>query len=312
MESTLNVQVTVESITVKDLEDGKIYLPIVSVPSQSEKIEFVFTYDKTTKDIKPIDQVTVPAVIKPVFFEKETTKFNEVVIVSNDVVLVSEEQPDLPLVLDEIDVVYGQPLSENIKTVKVIESKTTVEFQVTVEINGKSNQIVVVKQGPKITIEGIKEIKPTVTSGEETTGQEGGETPTGEGKPINPDGETGTVVTDAIENSQVPELKDVKVIAITAEENLLNTVYTAEIITKEGKPKVVTVSVDGEGNAEIVHVTTPTSEHGQIQPVEESTTVTETDGNTGETSVVKTGEEQVEHELVDCQPVIERKLPEVR
>lgn len=201
MESTLNVQVTVESITVKDLEDGKIYLPIVSVPSQPEKIEFVFTYDKTTKDIKPIDQVTVPAVIKPVFFEKETTKFNEVVIVSNDVVLVSEEQPDLPLVLDEIDVVYGQPLSENIKTVKVVESKTTVEFQVTTEINGKPNQIVVVKQGPKITIEGIKEIKPTVTSGEETTGQEGGETPTGEGKPINPDGETGTVVTDAIENS---------------------------------------------------------------------------------------------------------------
>lgn len=40
--------------------------------------------------------------------------------------------------------------------------------------------------------------------------------------------------------------------------------------------------------------------------------MTETDGNTGETSVVKTGEEQVEHEIADCQPVIERKLPEVR
>lgn len=76
IESTTKEKVTVESITVKDLVHGKIYTPIVSIPSQSESIQYVFVYDKNTKDIKPVDRVTIPAVIKPVYFEKETTKYN--------------------------------------------------------------------------------------------------------------------------------------------------------------------------------------------------------------------------------------------
>jgi hypothetical protein len=68
--------VTVDSITVKELTQGKIYTYIISVPSQPEKTQYVFVYDKNTKDIKPVDHVTVPVVIKQIYFEKETTKYN--------------------------------------------------------------------------------------------------------------------------------------------------------------------------------------------------------------------------------------------
>jgi len=54
--------------------------------------------------------------------------------------------------LAEIDKVYGQSLSEAIQTVKVVEQKTTTEYKITVVISGKSNEIVVVKEGPKINV----------------------------------------------------------------------------------------------------------------------------------------------------------------
>ena len=153
---------TVDSITVKELTQGKIYTYITSVPSQSEKTQHVFVYDKNTKDITPVDHVTVPAVIKQVYFEKETTKYNEVVIKSNDITLVTKQIPDLPIVLKEIDTVYGQLLSENVKTVKVVEHKTTTEYKITTVINGKTNEVVVVKEGPKIEVCGIEQVKPAV------------------------------------------------------------------------------------------------------------------------------------------------------
>ena len=46
---------TVESITVKDLEDVKIYKPIISVPTKPEKVEYVFVYDKKTKEVKKVE-----------------------------------------------------------------------------------------------------------------------------------------------------------------------------------------------------------------------------------------------------------------
>lgn len=65
------------------------------------------------------------------------------------------QQPDLPIVLGEIDTVYGQPLSENVKSVQVVEQKTTTEYRITTEVNGKTNEVVVIKTGPKIEVLGI-------------------------------------------------------------------------------------------------------------------------------------------------------------
>lgn len=65
------------------------------------------------------------------------------------------QQPDLPIVLAEIDVFYGKKLSENVKTVQVVEQKTTTEYRITTEVNGKTNEVVVIKTGPKIEVLGI-------------------------------------------------------------------------------------------------------------------------------------------------------------
>ena len=70
IQNTFKETVTVESITIKELNHGKIYNPIISIPSQPEKIQYVFVYDKTTKNVKAVDKVFVPTVIKPIYFEK--------------------------------------------------------------------------------------------------------------------------------------------------------------------------------------------------------------------------------------------------
>lgn len=115
--------------------------------------------------------------------------------------------------------------------------------------------------------------------------------PAVEGKPISPSGETGTVVAETISRSGIEGLKNVKVISITAEENLLNTVYTTEVKDTTGKTKIVTVKVDSEGKPSVVQVQSPQGESAVTQPVGESTSVRETNGQTGETSTIKTGGE---------------------
>lgn len=76
IESSVSTTVTFETITVKDLKDIKIYTPIYSTPSVTGRTKIVYVYDKKTKEVKPIETVTIETTVKQAYFEKETTKHN--------------------------------------------------------------------------------------------------------------------------------------------------------------------------------------------------------------------------------------------
>ena len=68
IESTTETQVTVESVTVKDLEDVKIYIPVVSVYGVEQKSQYVFVYDKKTEEIRVVDQKVITKEIKATYY----------------------------------------------------------------------------------------------------------------------------------------------------------------------------------------------------------------------------------------------------
>ena len=59
IESSTSKKVTFDSITVKDLEDVRIYTPIITMPSIPGKTQYVFVYNKKTKEVKKIEEVTI-------------------------------------------------------------------------------------------------------------------------------------------------------------------------------------------------------------------------------------------------------------
>ena len=139
IETSVESSVTFESITVKDLKDVKIITPIITTPSQPGKTEFVFVYDKKTKEVVEIESVKIEEEIKQVYFEKEVTKHNEVIIKSNDIVEIEKERPEINVVLTQIDETYQEKISETVKSVKVVEQEFSTEYQIVTEVQGKTN-----------------------------------------------------------------------------------------------------------------------------------------------------------------------------
>ena len=139
IETSVESSVTFESITVKDLKDVKIITPIITTPSQPGKTEFVFVYDKKTKEVVEIESVKIEEEIKQVYFEKEVTKHNEVIIKSNDIVEIEKERPEINVVLTQIDETYQEKISETVKSVKVVEQEFSTEYQIVTEVQGKIN-----------------------------------------------------------------------------------------------------------------------------------------------------------------------------
>lgn len=122
IETTMAGSVTVEELQVKDLDQVKIYTPIISSPAlPEEKTQFVFVYNKGTKEIKQVDKVTIASEVKAITYEKKVDKFGQTVIQTNDVETAKEQKPEMKVVLSEIDKTYGKNVTQDIKTVKVTE-----------------------------------------------------------------------------------------------------------------------------------------------------------------------------------------------
>ena len=162
IESSVSASVTFESITVKNLKDVKIYTPIFTTPSVTGRTKMVYVYNKKTKEVKEIEKVTIEKTVKQAYFEKEVTKYHEVVIKSNDVALVTIERPEMTAVLTQIDETYKQKISETIKSVKVTEQKYSTEYQIVTEVQGKTTEVTVIKKGNEIKVLGLEEIVTSI------------------------------------------------------------------------------------------------------------------------------------------------------
>lgn len=125
-------------MTVKDLDQVKIYTPVVSNPNKpEEKTQFVYVYDKATKEVKQVDQTTISTEIKAVQYEKTTTKYGETVTKTDDIELIKTEKPEVKIVVDDIETVYGKEVIENVKSVKIVEQEETATYQVVTEVKGQ-------------------------------------------------------------------------------------------------------------------------------------------------------------------------------
>lgn len=162
VKTTLKTEVTFESVTVKELHEVKIYTTVVSTPT-GEKVQQVFIYDKNTDKVTPVETVSVPTNVKPTYIETTVNEFQETVIESNDVTLISEEQPDINVVLGTVDQVYGEPLSETVKSVKITEHTYSTEYQIVTEVKGVIQEVTVIKTGDNIDVLGIETV-PEVES----------------------------------------------------------------------------------------------------------------------------------------------------
>ena len=277
IESSVESSVTFESITVKDLKDVKIITPIISTPSQPGKTEFVFVYDKKTKEVVEIESVKIEEEIKQVYFEKEVTKHNEVIIKSNDIVEIKKERPEINVVLTQIDETYEEKISETVKSVKVVEQEYSTEYQIVTEVQGKTNEVTVIKRDDKFEVLGIEEIETSVVVVEV---EEEETTTTTQEETVEITSETGTMVTEVVQTSDIKELQTVEITSIKATESIVSTVYEVETTNENNQVQVVTISVEPKKKPVIVKVKEVTKETEETT----STTVTKTE----ETKVTKT------------------------
>ena len=314
IESTVSSKVTVESIKVEELDDVKIYTPIISTSATSQKTEFVYVFNKKTKEVKEIEHVKIEKVVKKKYFEKETTKFNEIIIKSNDVVLIAEEKPEINVVLTKIDETYTEKLSETIKSVKVVEQKFSTEFQIVAEVQGKITEVTVIKKDDKIEILGLEEIVqvvrplPVVEVEEEEKEEETTETT------VTITSETGSMISEVINTSEIKEIQTTNIVSIKEKETILNTVYTVETKDESNNVQVVTISVEPDQKPVIVQVEEVKSETTQSESIstvvtQETKVTKEVSEVTGEIVTVQTGEVQNIPQIKICRPIVERDVP---
>lgn len=163
--------IVLDTMTVQELNDIRIITTVVSSTTTTEKTQFVFVYNKTTKETKQVDKITIAVAVKETYFEKITNKFQEVVLISNDVVLIAEQRPEINTVLVKIDEVYSQTISTTVQSIKVTEHQSSTEYTIVTVVDGEIQEIVVIQENGVITVLGIEVVVTEIVS----EGGEGGE-----------------------------------------------------------------------------------------------------------------------------------------
>lgn len=147
---------TVQSITVKDYQDSKIYTTVLTSGTTEEKVQYVYVYNKKTKDIKQIDRVTVVEA-KNVFYETTTNKYDETVIKTNNVVMISKEKPEVEQVFTSIESTYGS-IKQEVQSVQVVEQEYSTEYQIVAQVQGTTQTITAIKKDNTIEVLGMESI----------------------------------------------------------------------------------------------------------------------------------------------------------
>ena len=155
---------TVETLTVKELADVKIYTSVLRIAESTEsKTQVVYVYDKKTMEVKEIDRVIVPWEITPVTTVTTVDVYGQTVVKTNDISGIALTYPSVSVLFAQIETNYGVAISKAVKSIEIKEQTEFAEYKLITEVNGKLAEVIAIKQNNEITVLGLDLVTSTQT-----------------------------------------------------------------------------------------------------------------------------------------------------
>ena len=227
---------TVETLTVKELADVKIYTSVLRIAESTEsKTQVVYVYDKKTMEVKEIDRVIVPWEITPVTTVTTVDVYGQTVVKTNDISGIALTYPSVSVLFAQIETNYGVAISKAVKSIQIKEQTEFAEYKLITEVNGKLAEVIAIKQNNEIKVLGLDLVTSTQT--QQSISQTSITTAeTSAVQVISIKSQVATLLTNTIETSTFESLKKTEIVSITAADSYISTVYT--VTTKDSKNKI--------------------------------------------------------------------------
>ena len=227
---------TVETLTVKELADVKIYTSVLRIAESTEsKTQVVYVYDKKTMEVKEIDRVIVPWEITPVTTVTTVDVYGQTVVKTNDISGIALTYPSVSVLFAQIETNYGVAISKAVKSIEIKEQTEFAEYKLITEVNGKLAEVIAIKKDNEITVLGLDLVTSTQT--QQSISQTSITTAESSAvQVISIKSQVATLLTNTIETSTFESLKKAEIVSITAADSYISTVYT--VTTKDSKNKI--------------------------------------------------------------------------
>ena len=227
---------TVETLTVKELADVKIYTSVLRIAESTEsKTQVVYVYDKKTMEVKEIDRVIVPWEITPVTTVTTVDVYGQTVVKTNDISGIALTYPSVSVLFAQIETNYGVAISKAVKSIEIKEQTEFAEYKLITEVNGKLAEVIAIKKNNEITVLGLDLVTSTQT--QQSISQTSITTAESSAvQVISIKSQVATLLTNTIETSTFESLKKTEIVSITAADSYISTVYT--VTTKDSKNKI--------------------------------------------------------------------------
>ena len=227
---------TVETLTVKELADVKIYTSVLRIAESTEsKTQVVYVYDKKTMEVKEIDRVIVPWEITPVTTVTTVDVYGQTVVKTNDISGIALTYPSVSVLFAQIETNYGVAISKAVKSIEIKEQTEFAEYKLITEVNGKLAEVIAIKQNNEIKVLGLDLVTSTQT--QQSISQTSITTAESSAvQVISIKSQVATLLTNTIETSTFESLKKTEIVSITAADSYISTVYT--VTTKDSKNKI--------------------------------------------------------------------------
>ena len=227
---------TVETLTIKELADVKIYTSVLRIAESTEsKTQVVYVYDKKTMEVKEIDRVIVPWEITPVTTVTTVDVYGQTVVKTNDISGIALTYPSVSVLFAQIETNYGVAISKAVKSIEIKEQTEFAEYKLITEVNGKLAEVIAIKKNNEITVLGLDLVTSTQT--QQSISQTSITTAeTSAVQVISIKSQVATLLTNTIETSTFESLKKTEIVSITAADSYISTVYT--VTTKDSKNKI--------------------------------------------------------------------------
>ena len=227
---------TVETLTVKELADVKIYTSVLRIAESTEsKTQVVYVYDKKTMEVKEIDRVIVPWEITPVTTVTTVDVYGQTVVKTNDISGIALTYPSVSVLFAQIETNYGVAISKAVKSIEIKEQTEFAEYKLITEVNGKLAEVIAIKKNNEIKVLGLDLVTSTQT--QQSISQTSITTAESSAvQVISIKSQVATLLTNTIETSTFESLKKTEIVSITAADSYISTVYT--VTTKDSKNKI--------------------------------------------------------------------------
>ena len=227
---------TVETLTVKELADVKIYTSVLRIAESTEsKTQVVYVYDKKTMEVKEIDRVIVPWEITPVTTVTTVDVYGQTVVKTNDISGIALTYPSVSVLFAQIETNYGVAISKAVKSIEIKEQTEFAEYKLITEVNGKLAEVIAIKKDNEIKVLGLDLVTSTQT--QQSISQTSITTAESSSvQVISIKSQFATLLTNTIETSTFESLKKTEIVSITAADSYISTVYT--VTTKDSKNKI--------------------------------------------------------------------------